>query len=110
LTVDVGWAINRAQTELGMPRRLKILCQKLIVARLEVVGALIDAAKARGEIPRVMSNDLITESITGAALGHAALVLFGGRERTPDSTEKYARELVEFLYPAFTHGRLSHTL
>jgi hypothetical protein len=33
---------------------------------------IIYAAKARGEVPRAISNDLITQSITGAALGQAA--------------------------------------
>lgn len=101
LAVDVGWAISRAQSEPGIPLRIAEFCRALIIARVEVVEALIEAAKARGEIARTTPAGLIIEAITGAALGHAGLTLFGGGRQDSEQAEDYAVKLVDFLYPAF---------
>ncbi|HTN62095.1 MAG TPA: TetR/AcrR family transcriptional regulator [Devosia sp.] len=110
LSIDVGWAINRAQTDPGMPPRLQTLCQALVNARLEVIASLIGTAKARGEIPADAPGDLITATVTGAALGYAGLFLFAGHEAEPGGAEAYARRLVDFLYPALTRDMIEKAL
>ena len=102
LSIYSGWAINRAQTEPGLPPRLKTLCQALINTRLDGIMALIDAAKKRGEVAAAVPNELIMETVTGAALGHAGLALFAGHNSGQGSREDYARSLVAFLYPVLT--------
>lgn len=102
LSIDIGWAINRAQTEPDLPVFLKSLCQALINARLDVIASLIEAARARGEISGDAPADLIMESVTGAASGHAGLSLFAGH--AAGSAEDYARRLIDFLYPSIIHG------
>lgn len=100
LSIDVGWAINRAPADPDMPPRLQALCRSLIDTRLQVVTAMIKAAKARGEIPADAPEDLIRETITGAATGHAGLLMFAGRAADKAGSAEYARRLVDFLYPA----------
>lgn len=100
LSIDIGWAINRAQTEPSLPHRLKDLCQALIKARLEVITALIDASRATGELPAEAPGDLVMEAVTGAAMGHAGLFLFAGHKMGEGGSAEYASRLVEFLYPA----------
>lgn len=108
LSMFAGWAINRAQTEPGLPPRLRTLCQVLIATRLDGVTLLIEAAKQRGEVASGVPNDLIMETVTGAALGHAGLALFGGREENHEDASAYAKNLVDFLYPVIT-GQYSAT-
>lgn len=100
LSIDIGWAINRAQTELTLPPRLKELCRTLIEARLKVITTLIEAAKASGELPKDAPADLVMEAVTGAAMGHAGLLLFAGHATGDGGSSEYASRLVDFLYPA----------
>jgi hypothetical protein len=102
LSIYAGWAINRAQTEPSLPPRLKTLCETLINTRLEGIMALIDTAKERGEVAATVPNDLIMETVTGAALGHAGLALFAGHSSKQETREEYARNLIGFLYPVLT--------
>ncbi|WP_449397114.1 TetR/AcrR family transcriptional regulator [Devosia riboflavina] len=108
LSTYAGWAINRAQSEPGLPPRLYVLCQNLINARLEGVTTLIEAAKARGEVAADVPNDLIMETVTGAALGHSGLALLAKQPSQSADRTGYASTLVNFLYPVLT-GRHSES-
>ena len=104
LSVEAGWAINRARSDVDVPHGIKDLCQTLIAERLSGIGSLVLAAKVRGEVSANVSTDLIIEAVTGAALGHAGLWLFEGTVPSQGEAAEYARRLVDFLYPAITNG------
>jgi AcrR family transcriptional regulator len=100
LSLDVGWAINRAQTEPTLPPRLKEHCQQLVAARMAVITALIANARSNGEIPDSVPDELIIDTVTGAAVSRAARASLAGGTVSSEEAGDYAKRLVGFLYAA----------
>jgi AcrR family transcriptional regulator len=100
LSFDVGWAINRAQTEPTLPPRLRAHCQQLVAARLAVIKGLITNARSTGEIPNSAPDELIIDCVTGAAVSRAARAMLAEGQVSAEEASDYARRLVDFLYTA----------
>jgi AcrR family transcriptional regulator len=104
LSLDIGWAINRAQTELTLPPKLRAHCQQLVAARLAVISGLIANARSKGEISEKVPDELIIDAVTGAAVSRAARAALAGGQVSGEEASDYAKRLVGFLYTAFIGG------